>query len=65
MAQTAPGAALASAGPALVAVEQVMTRQIAAVRGHDGGVPVLLPTTMRLARPLAAAAVGPIDAGPR
>jgi hypothetical protein len=63
VAQTAPGAALASAGPALVAVEQVLTRQIAAVRGHDGGVPVLLPTTMRLARPVYGARVPQRSAG--
>jgi hypothetical protein len=35
----------------VVAVEHVLAHQIAAVRGHDGGVPVLLPSALRLSRP--------------
>lgn len=61
-AQATPGAALASAGPGLVAVEQVLARQITAVAGRDRGVAVLLPSTLRLARPVHGAG-GPSAAG--
>jgi hypothetical protein len=51
-AQASPGAALASAAPARVGIEHALARQIAAVVGHDGGVPVLLPSTLALPRPV-------------